>query len=166
MKDKRTIYLLIGCVAAVWGVIFFKVYANASADDEVKFMPVKGKKTGYFNLVDHRYDQLDSISNYRDPFVFKQVGNEEEDLIPDGELPKIALPLVIPVKPIVNWSGIFYKGYIRNPLSKEKVVLIVVNGQEAMLQEGQSFSGLKLIRYAGDSIQVLYQQSTKYILIQ
>jgi hypothetical protein len=161
MKSKRTTYLLICCVAGVWGIIFYRVFAGLAAEDNV---PVNSKtiKEPYFNMVDHAKDQVTLEMNYADPFALTY-----------SEPEPIAKPLTplfpstpAPMKPQVNWSGIIYSGQIYNRAAKTHVAIISVNGKEVMLSEGERANGLKFIKRIGDSIKVEYQNATKFLSIK
>jgi hypothetical protein len=42
------------------------------------------------------------------------------------------------VMPPFNWDVIRYSGYIKNPGSKKLIAFMKVNGQEAMMSEGET----------------------------
>ncbi|MDN3588079.1 hypothetical protein QWY86_15455 [Pedobacter aquatilis] len=166
MKTKSTVYVLIACVAAVWGIIFFKVFTGISGEEEGQVTQERAKKIEYFNLVDHREEISELESASRDPFKGLEYKQQENDLTVEkpGLVPAPVMPLA--AKPQVNWSGIYYRGYISNPGSKQKIAMLSVNGKEAMLSVGESFGGVKLLAYATDSVKVSYQQAVKYIIIK
>lgn len=160
------VYILIACVAGVWGIIFFKIYSGLNTAEDLPVMDSKNKKVDYFNLTDHIRDTFDRVTPYRDPFSVQGTFPEEKVREERKAYSGIVAAGPINTKPPVNWSVVKYSGYISNPLNKKKIAIIYVNGKEAMLSEGQSAEGLKLIRFAGDSIQVSYQQAMKYVLIK
>ena len=154
-------YLLICCVAGVWGIIFYRFFAAMSAEDEA---PVNARvihKT-YFNMTDHAKDPVVLEMDYSDPFGSAY---SEPINIPVSSV-RNPLPMVaVPVKPQVNWSGIIYSGQIYNRIEKRHVAIISVDGQEVMLSEGEKEKGLKFIKQVGDSIKVEYQNATRYLSI-
>lgn len=160
------IYLLIVCVAGVWGIIFSKIYSGLNTEEDFPVLTGKNKKVDYFNLTDHISDTFDRATSYRDPFSVEEVIPEEKVSQEIRGYSGIVPAAPINTKPPVNWSVVKYSGYISNPMTKQKVAIMYINGKEAMLSEGQSAEGLKLIRFAGDSVKVSYQQATKYILIK
>jgi len=161
MKSKKTTYLLICCVAGVWGIIFYRVFAGLATEDNV---PVNSRtiKEPYFNMVDHAKDQVTLEMNYADPFALTYSEPEQ--------IAKPATPIIpatpAPFKPQVNWSGIIYSGQIYNRIEKKHVAIISVNGKEVMLSEGERANGLKFIKRIGDSIKVEYQSATKFLSIK
>lgn len=166
MKGKKFTYLLIVCVAGVWGIIFYRIYAGLGQEDELPLSSMRKGKPEYFKLINHETDREVLNLNYRDPFAVTSA--EVKNNIDLAETPHQIKVLSMPAmaKPVVNWSAIQYTGYINNPSTKSRIAIIMVNGKEGMLTEGQSLDGLKLIKYAGDSVKVQYQNSTKYISLK
>nr|WP_199157663.1 hypothetical protein [Pedobacter sp. ASV2] len=166
MKNKKFTYLLIVCVCALWGVIFYQIYLRLNNNDEDIIITQKVKKAAYFNIPDHAKEQLSLNFDYRDPF-----SDTENKTAPTIQSKGISIenkflatqPII---KPQVNWQGILYTGYIKNPSTKKKIILMQLNGKQIMLAEGQIVDGLKLLKYAGDSVKVQYQNSTKFIILK
>jgi len=166
MKGKKFTYLLIVCVAGVWGIIFYRIYAGLGQEDELPLSSMRKGKPEYFKLINHETDREVLNLNYRDPFAV--VSAEVKSGIDPAEGPHQVKVFSMPAmpKPMVNWSAIQYTGYINNPSTKSRIAIIMVNGKEGMLTEGQSLEGLKLIKHAGDSVKVQYQNSIKYISLK
>ncbi|MBB6273349.1 hypothetical protein HDF26_003809 [Pedobacter cryoconitis] len=166
MKGKKFTYLLIVCVAGVWGIIFYRIYAGLQQEDGLPVSTVSKGKPEYFKLVNHETDKVVLNLNYRDPFAEILVGMKvvNEPVTPNP-VKLLVTPAAMP-RPMVNWSAIQYTGYINNPSTKSRIAIIKVNGVEGMLTEGQSLEGFKLLRNAGDSVKVQYQNSTKYISLK
>lgn len=137
----------------------------AMGDKEEEIVQNRPKKMAYFKMVNHQKDQVLLTFDYRDPFASLQ----NVETITRHEGPSyLSNPLPAPtlVKPLVNWAAITYTGYINNLNTKQKLAMITLNGKELMLAEGQSLSGIKLLKHAGDSIKVVYQKETKYIRLR
>lgn len=166
MKSKNTVYVLILSVAIVWGVIFYKIFSGMPEEEVVGSSAGMTNRLEYFNLVDHRNDDFDRSESLWDPFSGLSANKPEEQVVVQAAYSGIATNVRIPEVPPLNWSGIIYRGYVVNPVNKQKVALITVNGKEAMLSEGESFSGLKLLKCGMDSIKVSYQKSVKYLSIK
>lgn len=167
MKGKKFTYLLIVCVAGVWGIIFYRIYAGLGPEDELPVSSISRGKPEYFKLINHETDREVLNLNYRDPFAAMtsaEVKNSTDPLEASHQVKVLSMPAT--PKPMVNWSAIQYTGYINNPSTKSRIAIIMVNGKEGMLTEGQSLDGLKLIKHAGDSVKVQYQNSTKYISLK
>lgn len=166
MKHKKFTWLLIIGVAAVWGGIFYRIYKGMNAEDDLPVATVKPVKSEYFNLKDHAMDTVVLNLNYRDPFSGQPVQEDlkvrDEQFLPAKHL--ITAPKAAMVQ--VNWASVIYSGYINNPVAKKRIAILKINGKEAMLTEGQSLAGFKLLKNAGDSIKIQFQQVSKYISIQ
>ncbi|SES29596.1 hypothetical protein [Pedobacter rhizosphaerae] len=165
MKNKKVTYLLIFCVLAVWGIIFYRVYAGINEEESLAPL-VKSTKPVYFKEVDHAHDRFVLQFDYADPFA-------DEPAVPEIPVAKAVDVTPTPnymvpamAKPQVNWTGILYVGQIFNPTTKKRIVIININGKESMLTQGESAHGLKLLKNAGDSVKVLYQNSTKYLSLK
>lgn len=168
-KGKTFTYVLIICVAAVWGLIIYRVYAGMSEEDDVTPI-VSTPKVPFFKMVDHQQDAVELDLNYRDPFLASagyETVQEQKSNLPSALVPqqiqsnRSAMP-----KPQVNWSTVQYTGFVNNPDTKSKMALVAINGNSALLREGQSAHGLKLLKNLGDSLKVQFQGETKFIKIK
>jgi hypothetical protein len=162
MKSKKFTYLLILGVALVWGIIFYRIFAAMNEEEPMQNLTV-ATKTEYFKLIDHSQDSVQLTFNYGNPFKENHV---EAPIVEAKMANQDKSPVVQPYKPVVNWTGISFTGYVINPTTKRKIVILQVNGKEVLLTEGQTSNGVKLLKNAGDSVQVQYQNSSKYIRIK
>ena len=162
VKNKKLTYLLICAVAVVWGIVVYKFVFNDTGDDyALKSFPVK--------KVDEPYDQYaakpDTFKlalNYRDPFGEHGQAVVVQELPVSAGQPTNFIPTPMPPPPI-DWSFIRYSGYVTSPATKKLVSIMVVNGQERMVAEGEVFGGVKLLKNKKDSILVSWQGKQKYI---
>lgn len=162
VKNKKLTYLLICAVAVVWGIVIYKFVFNDAGDDYTV-------RTGVTKKTDEPYDQYaakpDTFKlalNYRDPFGETAPKDVVEEVIPAAGKPvNFAPPTPMPVP--VNWSAIRYSGYVTNPVTKKLVSIIVVNGKERMVAEGEVFEGVRLLKNRRDSILVSWKDKQKYI---
>lgn len=159
-KNKKLTYLLICAVAAVWGIIIYKVLFNETAADyEPQFKSAKVKQEPYDQYLE-KNDTFKLALNYRDPFL----GGVSH--VPENTGTVTAAPVNFnppPPPPPIDWGVIKYSGYVTNPASKKLVAILVVNGKEQMTAEGQTFEGVKLLQNRKDSILVSWQGKKKYI---
>ena len=132
-------------------------------EQEEPRVQVARKKTTYFKMANHLNDKVGLVFNYPDPFSSNSIETTEETAT---MINKVVTPIPLAPKPQVNWQAIVYTGYINNMSSKQKLAMMVLNGKEFMLAEGQSLNGVKLLKYAGDSIKLQYQNETKYIRLK
>lgn len=159
VKNKKLTYLLICAVAGVWGVVGYRVFFSGGEDDyQFNPQPVVNKHEPYDQYV-VQSDTFKLALNYRDPFLGITV--PEPKVIPVSADPGNFVPP--PVKPMIDWAAIKYSGYITNPVTKKVVSILVVNGQERMLGEGELFQGVRLIKNSKDSILISWQGKQKYI---
>jgi hypothetical protein len=161
MKNKKLTYFLIFVVALVWGLIIYRIFAAASGDDDI--IPVTSGKPAkeVYNDFSIPKDTTKLLLNYRDPF----------GLVPFKDTTKMipvhqhTIALSKPV-PAINWSFIQYSGYIRNPTSKKLIALVIINGKNEMLSEGDTKEQVKLLKNLRDSIKISFNGKTKYIVIK
>lgn len=162
MKNKKFTYFLGVVVAAIWGLIIYKVFKAISGDDTpvVFNEPVRPKGP----LTDYAIpkDTTHLLLNYRDPFSAKKAEPVE---IPASELIGKKPIKTVPQRPSVNWGTIKYSGFIHNPGSKKLIAILNVNGKEVMLSEGEAAEQVKLIRNMKDSVKVSYQGEIKFIVL-
>jgi hypothetical protein len=167
VKNKKLTYLLLCAVAAVWGIVIYRLFfADAGGDYKPAFGTVKPVHEPYDQYVE-KPDTFKLGLNYRDPFLAGPVKSTEPiatkpalsaaDAALHAALSRPALP------PPINWSVIQYTGRILNPVSKKIVSIVTVNGKERMLSEGEVFESVKLIKNKRDSILVEWQGKQKYI---
>lgn len=163
MKSKPLTYTLIIAVAAVWGIIFYRIFlaANLDEDQEVLSKPVKKEV-----LEDYTFrDTFKLALNYRDPFLGKPMKEEfRQGKDSTRSLPKHSA--IKPQAPEVNWAAIKYSGFIVNPGNKKIVSIISVNNHELTIGEGETTDGLKLLKNLKDSVKIIYQGKTKFISLK
>lgn len=160
MKGKKINYLLGLLVMIIWGAIIYRLAAAASDDGEPPVPETRPREV----YDDHALarDTAHFHTGYRDPFG--QVKRKDTTEIPVKKLVHpVSLPQ--PVRPVINWDGISYRGYIRNPGSKKLIAILVVNGKPVMLAEGERSGAVKLLRNLRDSVSVNYQGHHKFIPI-
>jgi len=162
MKGKKTTYLLICCVAVVWGVIFYRVFTGMAAEQQPEIAQ-KSVKEPYFNIQDHATDVFRLDLSYPDPFSDPGV---EPAIVPAGStLARQSTPLP-PPRPKTDWSGINCLGELYNSTQRKHIAIINIKGKEVMLTEGQRSEGLRFIKRVGDSIQVEYLGTSRYLSIK
>ncbi|PWS28860.1 hypothetical protein DHW03_03230 [Pedobacter yonginense] len=165
MKNRKSVYLLICCVIAVWGIIGYRIYAATTGDETTPISSNNSSRKGYFKLIDHSQDTYSLHADYPDPFRGFDDAPEEKPLDEHPIVSQSSQNTAF-TKPEINWYGILFLGYILNPQSKKKVGIFSVNGHETMLSEGEQASGLKINKFVGDSVKVTYQKASKFISIK
>lgn len=163
MKSKKMTYMLICCVVAIWGIIFYRVFAATAAED-VRILKPDIKKEAYFNAVNHASDSVRIVLGYADPFSDRYVKNDSIGQAAISASPvvhAVAKPLPLPSV----WSGIRMVAKIQSSLNKRTTVIFEVKGKEIMLSEGGSEGGMKMVRCVGDSVLVEYEHAKKFFSI-
>jgi hypothetical protein len=160
MKNKPVTYVLLVAVALVWGIIIYRVFSSLNDDPPVLTATSPQKKEA-LNDYAVKEDTAKLNLHYRDPFNVASPPKDTARITNHAITVKAAVEVV--KKPATDWSAISYKGFIRNPESKQLIAMIRYNNQSIMLSEGQSFGPLRLVKHKGDSILIKYQGKTKYI---
>ncbi|MBB2144012.1 hypothetical protein GM921_00815 [Pedobacter sp. LMG 31464] len=161
MKNKKAVYLLIGCVTIVWGLIIYRIYSSLATDEE-PILPKYQPKLNGITVVDHTEDKHE-LHLQRDPFSsYNFIATVYNETSPQPA--KTTKPIV--AKPIIQWPTISYRGYINNRKSRQKITIISINAKELMITEGSKHQGIQLLKNMGDSIKILFNHETKYISIK
>jgi len=159
MKSKKMIYLLISCVAVIWGMIIYRIYVQVKPSDEMQISQVKQKSISI--TINNHSDDTYQLYLDRDPFAAYSFVSSVAPAIQTSALPVVNRATKISTP--VNWPVITYSGYIKNPKSNQKITIISLNGKEIMLRDGEVAQGVKLIKNYGDSIQLSFMQTTKHL---
>ncbi len=159
------IWILIVAVSAVWGIIFYRIFA-ATQEDDIKTPSVALKYKKAESLDEYRRKDTFSLKlDYRDPMLGKvsvaHDADKEEEIIAN-----IPVAAFVPAKPAEPVFDIEYKGYVMNTPGKKAAAIISLKGKELMLEEGQSQDGLKLMKSFRDSVRVQYMDHTKTIRLE
>ncbi|TDQ11565.1 hypothetical protein [Pedobacter metabolipauper] len=161
VKNKKLTYLLICAVAAVWGIVLYRIFFNEPEEDyTIKNNTAKIEREPYDQFLVNN-DTFKLAVNYRDPFLDKNYAAPEP--VVKAATPSASNFNPPPMPGMVDWSSIKYSGYIVNPTTKKLVSIVIVNGREHMIEEGGTFDGLKLLKNKKDSILVSWQGQQKYI---
>lgn len=161
MKNKMLTYFLGFAVLVVWGLILYRIFDATGGGDEPSDNLVRQpvKKESY-NDYEVKADTAHLLLNYRDPFSL--VKQKDTAQIPVKKLISRERN-IIPAKPAFNWGFIQYSGYVRNPGSKSITTLLVINGQNVALKEGEVKNQVKLVKNMRDSVRISFNGQTKFI---
>lgn len=164
MKNKKFTYFLLVCVAGLWGLIFYRAFNAASAQD-TPVLSSKPAKMTYFNMKRHEKDKINLKLDYRNPFSITNLQIEPE-ISKNSSLPTAQFKFNIPMKIAVRWDAIAYIGCINNPKSNKKLAMLNMYGKDFILMEGQQLNGVKLLKYNTDSVKLQFQNETKFIKLK
>jgi hypothetical protein len=165
--NKPLTYVLIGGVLLVWGVIFFRVFMGTAETTPSIVSPrsvIRNEKQNSFAR-----DTFDLLLSYRDPFLSNtaRTGNGFASFYSGQANGNVkAVKKKVKVKePVVeiDWSFISYLGLVNNKVQKKNIGLMVVNGKEYMINEGDRIEEITVLKKAKDSIQVSYKEQKKWI---
>jgi hypothetical protein len=160
VKNKVLVYLLICAVAMVWGIILHKVFFKHE-EEGFSVEPRSKAPLEAYNRYETKPDTFHLVLSYRDPFLNKpaqiySVNDVREKTVFAPVTPIATIPKVV-------WPEIKYNGGIVNPRSKKAVAIMSVSGTERMIEEGQTFAGVKLLKNRPDSILVQWNGLKKNI---
>lgn len=142
LKNKKLVYLLLPLVLVIWGLIFYRIYANLHG---------KPKSPSFSKQITKEIDVRDKEEipqlslNYPDPFL-------KNTSISSGEKktnPKHPDNLVSPI----NWPMITYRGMLRSEQAKHNVTgFLRVGTTDMLVHMGDVARELAVLRIAKDSI--------------
>lgn len=166
MKNKKLSYFLICAVIAVWGFIVYNIVLAIPKNEPTPAPKRTAMTQSEVSLSPAEEDTFTLLLNYRDPFLETEAQDEsgEEEFNDNSGIPLQIIKTPAPAP--VNWDGIKYTGFIVNSVNSRLVSIVVVNGKELMLVDGQTISGYKLVKNYGDSIKVLYKDHTKFLTLK
>lgn len=161
MKNKKFTYLLGLLVLIVWGIVIYRIF-DTVADGEDDFTPVQNvKEEKNSNDYSVPADTTHLLLNYRDPFRLTRQPDTAVKPITQAAAVKPLIP-----KPAFSWNFVKYSGYTRSAGSKKLLAVMSINGQSAILQEGETVADVKLIKNYQDSVKVTFKGRTGYIRMQ
>lgn len=159
MKNKKTAYILVPVVLAVWGMIGWKVYAAMNGKDE-KFVTVVADEK-IKSAVNEIPDTIALIADYRDPFLGKitvindnsafkiQHSKSKTEKIPDP-----------PKAPIV-WPVVSYHGLVKRNGDQKTVGFLNVSGKSFFVQGGEEAGEVRVGKLWKDSVEILFGKEKK-----
>jgi hypothetical protein len=158
MKNKKNIYILLPIVILIWGLLIYQFFSfsNHNADEtivsEAKVKPIKIKER-----------QIVSIAiNYRDPFLGKMYTAVHRKTLAKK---KVTTPTPKKVIDPIVWPSILYKGIVSDTKDKNKVFMLIIDGQTFLMKKGSTEREIFLKEGDRESIEVKYKGSLDYIFI-
>lgn len=141
MKRNRKTYLLLAMVAAIWGILGFRLLRAIDPvpdplgpiGNTILFIMPTGKEKDTFSI----------LANYRDPFL----GTMPPDLSPKSSGPR-PLPKKEPA------IDIRYTGFVKEKGSGNSIFFVHIDGEQRMLSRDESYGTVKLLSGDGDRIKV------------
>ena len=161
MKKKTTTYILLAVVAAIWGIVIFKVFNYATDDSlqDTSYMPMIQKDT----LQREKYDTIPLQLNYSDPFLKRStmstpIVKQEQPKEKVQSKPEPPKPVPV-IKERVFWPQIQYDGTIGS--KGASLAMMKINGQSFIVAKGKSEKEVTVKKIYQDSILVIYKHEEK-----
>lgn len=153
MKNKKNIFFLLPMVLMIWGGVIYQFFSIASPKENPK-----ETITG-FNIKPLQIKERKNISidvNYRDPFLGKMYVEQKKSIVTPQKAPKII--------EIVNWPTITYKGLISDSKKKNKVFLIIIDGETFYMKKGDLKNEVFLKDGNSETVKVIYKRIHNAVL--
>ncbi len=169
MFKKKINIVLVSALIVVWGIIMYKLFWPAGADEEIADFTPPTATTGEVEVPDSIVLALD----YRDPFLGKQKRPKRNHSSSssgsnsnrgNSAQTRVKQPVKTVVPDAVSlWPQVVYVGMIKNAESSEQVAIVHVNNQSFQMAVGDSASGVVLGSMSSDSILVEWQSNKKVV---
>ena len=164
MKNKSTTYILLTGVLAIWGLVFYKVFAGIDSEDTPSFVLPQKKSIQMATQKEEEVFVL--LANYRDPFLggtSKAISNSAtaSGKNSSGQLKKVK---VKKEEEIIDWSFLDYIGIIFNKETQKKVSILMISGKEYMVNDRDVINEVTILRKERDSIQVEYKGLKRWVV--
>lgn len=161
MKSKKMTYVLAAVTVLLWGAIIYRVVA-ALAGDQVPAVFAEPPVREHYDDYKLPKDTARLHGGYGDPFgmAMTKAPDTPRVQLKTTATRSITLPFAVPT---INWAMFNYRGYVRNAGSRKLIAVLLVNGKEVTLSEGESAGEVKLLKNMGDSVKLSYHGKTKFI---
>ncbi|HAD98246.1 MAG TPA: hypothetical protein DCG19_12625 [Cryomorphaceae bacterium] len=167
MKKKNQIAILAPLVLLIWGIIGYRIYKAVKGNSEVSITTVSHLPVTMARVETTAYElQLD----YDDPFL----KNRKRYVPPSSQQAQASKP-VSKVKPKVvktvtkiplQWPRIVYHGLISHKQDKTTIYLVEVDGASHLVQQGEMFQELELLKAFPDSVWLRYKKEEKKTFVK
>ena len=162
MKEKQKIIVLVPLVILIWGYAIYALIGVSGGDK------VETSSKFLIEMPDDLKLSADSfvlVLNYKDPFL-KGI-NYRSSFVSQNEIKQQASSITKPIKKIASsivWPKLIYKGTIKNKNSNKLIAVLEINGNEALLKEGEEYQSVTLLAVLNDSIYLAFEKEKKYVL--
>jgi hypothetical protein len=161
MKQNSLKYILIVFVAAIWGIIIYKIFLVVNGPKNIAESSVIDTKS---DSKGQRKDTFSIIANYPDPFL-KSERSSKPTISPinnenaQKQTTKNSTKIVSQKK----WPDIIFTGVVSNFTGNKSTILITINGSSIIMKKGDLINDVTLISIARDSIKLKFQDEYRYI---
>ncbi|MCA6363624.1 MAG: hypothetical protein IM638_11355 [Bacteroidetes bacterium] len=161
MKNKRTTYLLMAVVAAIWGLIGWKIWKGLQGDDDFNVEPETVLNAKNKNTLS---DSFELILNYRDPFLDKPVAAVTSASVSTQSVPKQTVVAAPKPEPVTSsWPEIRYGGLVKRTGQEKSAAFVSVNGNSEIVVPGQKIGDITITRIWRDSVEVMRGKEKRMI---
>lgn len=160
MKNRKTAYIMVPVVLAIWGMIGWKVYA-AMKDVQPVVKNAVDKKT---DLSPSKIpNTISLIADYRDPFLDKnipaKINSKNENRNSKPAIVKI--PPASKVEPA--WPKITYHGLIKRTNEQKMVGFLSVNGESYFIKGEEAAGEVFVGKLWKDSAEIIFGKEKKIV---
>lgn len=164
MKNKKTAWILLPAVLAIWGFLGWKVYAAMTVDEPmVVFNPEVNDELEKEKLIPDTYQLL---LDYNDPFLKGENPNKHvKQPIVNGP-PKNANtePKKQPQPPAQkSWPEIRYSGLVKSPKDGKMVGFLSINGTSHFVKPGEVIGEVTVREIWKDSVKVVMGKESRFV---
>lgn len=156
MKGKRSTYLLIIGLLAIWGFIAIKLIFNFDTTENVSNNNFVVEKA----IIKNEIDSFSILANYEDPFRVKfykkPIYSKKPKSAKTPSKPQ-AKKVAKPIKKITI-EHIKYYGIIKNSNTSKAVGIVYINDQEVLVSVGSEIKEGKILSIQEDKLKLLYKE--------
>lgn len=161
-KDKRTLYVLLPAVLAIWGLIGWQVFSGLRPPD----LPVtiRPQPQSHEQPKTTRSLSLD----YEDPFKIRSsrsiTSTATNKPAATPKTPTKAAAVTPPPQKVEKpWPLVRYLGMIKNLSTKRHNAMLQLENQTEMVVIGATWQELTVVRCEADSVQLRFEKETRWI---
>lgn len=159
MKNRKTAYIMVPIVLAIWGMIGWKVYA--AMKDNAKPV-VENHADGKSNLTQSKIpDSIPLIANYRDPFLDKNISSKVNSKNENRNPKSIVVKIPPTPKTAPAWPKITYHGLIKRTNDQKTVGFISVNGESYFVKGEEAAGDVTVGKLWKDSVEIIFGKEKK-----
>lgn len=157
MKNKKKVYLLIVVVIIIWGAVIFQ-FLSLSNSVAIQEPAVNDKPLIAFNL---KIEDTSTINvDYRDPFLGKIYVKEEKII----ERRRLIAPKKTNKQSVL--PNIIYKGIVSDTKSDKKVYMLIIDGKNLLMKNGDAEGEIKLVEGNRKSVSIKFMGEKHTILLE
>jgi len=157
MKNKKTIYLLLALVIAIWGMIVYQFlgYRNATVEEaptqNISLLPE-------INYIEP--DTTTILIDYRDPFSGKLEQKDKKPVAVSDKNEDYSTTIKSEKETVIN-----YKGIVTDLNDKVKVFMVIIDGNTYLMKQGDEEDAVKLIKGNRENITIKHKGKLNTISI-